>query len=188
LSIKSLPQEGLESRDWIARLLGVAPSTVTKQVVDGLLPVEVEGGPGKQALFKPSAVVAARIAQLVARYDGAGLNPQAERAARDHAQAALARQLFQRRSSEVVLTADVHATWSNAVLVARSQLLRLPTATAAALAHATTAAECQQLLEAEVRRTLEELARNGVAAFPEPPAADTPTPPPAAPPRRKRRT
>ena len=166
---KLLEPEELQNRDWIARLLQLVPSTITKLAIDGILPVETGGGHGRQAMFKPSAVVAARLAQIEARYVGReGLDPAAERAKKDRAQAALAEQLHKKRSGEVLAVADVLHVWSNIVVAVKSRLLRLPSALTAAVAAASTPVEIEQLLSAEIRDALTELSNWT------PPAAPTP--------------
>jgi phage terminase Nu1 subunit (DNA packaging protein) len=181
---KTLEPEELMTRDAIARLIGRVPSTITKLAIDGVLPVETGGGPGRQALFKPSAVVAAHIRAIEARYAGhEGLNPANERARRDHHQALLAEQLHKKRSGEMLLTEDVGRAWSSIVLAIRSALLRLPRSVAAACAAAATPDEVERLLTAEVRTMLTELSRW------EPPVESTDTPPgPTRSKRKERKT
>ena len=167
---KTLEPEELMDRDHIAQLLRLAKSSVTRLAIDGVLPVASGGGHGRQALFRPSAVVAARLAQIEARYvgRGGGLDPAAERAKKDRAQAALAEQLHKKRSGEVLAVADVLHVWSNIVVAVKSRLLRLPSALTAAVAAASTPVEIEQLLSAEIRDALTELSNWT------PPAAPTP--------------
>lgn len=173
-------REPLMNRDGIARLFTVNAGTVHRWARDGM-PTEAGGGSGRQASFRPSACVVWRLAQIEAKYVGMeGLNPQRERALRDRAQAALADQLHKKRSGEMLAIADVRHQWISIVIAVRARLLRMPTALADALAHASTPAEAQQILDVEVRAALTELSHGT-------PPTETKTPPATTPPRRKRR-
>jgi phage terminase Nu1 subunit (DNA packaging protein) len=167
------------NRDQLARLFTVTPGTIHRWDRDGM-PRAVGGGSGRQAQYRPSACVTWRHGQIEAKYAGhEGLNPAAERARRDHHQAALAEQLHKKRSGEMLEFAEVRHAWSSLVIAVRARLLRMPTALADALAHASAPAEAQRILDAEVRDALTELSHGT-------PPADTTTPPDPTP--RKRRT
>ena len=89
----------------LARLLGVAPSTVSSKFLRDGMPVHTGGGRGRQASYMPSACVRWRIAQIESRYLEAhadGLSPLIERARKDRAQARLAEQLLQVRTGKLV--------------------------------------------------------------------------------------
>jgi phage terminase Nu1 subunit (DNA packaging protein) len=166
-----LGPEELQPRPWIARLLGVVPSST--HAMD--LPVAEGGGRGKPALFLPSAVHAHRLKQIEAKYAGRGdLDPVQERAKRDRSQAALADQLRRRREGEVLEASDVARTWSNIVLAIRARLLALPQALADRCAQETNPAVVQEILRAGVYDTLRELAGSELPADPEPAPAFTP--------------
>jgi len=162
-----LGAEELQPRPWIARLLGVVPSSTHKMD----LPVVEGGGRGRPALFLPSACVAHRLRQVEGRAGGVGdLDPAQERALKDRAQGRLAEQLHRRREGDLLEREDVRRTWSNIVIAIRSALLRLPSSVASQLAAAKSAEQIEALLRAEVRAILTEL--SGWQ-----PPADTLTPP-----------
>jgi phage terminase Nu1 subunit (DNA packaging protein) len=166
-------REPLMSRDELARLFTVTPGTIHRWDRDGM-PRAVGGGSGRQALYRPSACVTWRQGQIEAKFAGLeGLNPQVERAKRDRAQGRLAEQLHRRREGDLLERADVQRGWLSIVLAVRSRLLRMPTSLADACAAATTPAEIERILTAEMRGALTELSNWTPPTEPTTPPATT---------------
>jgi phage terminase Nu1 subunit (DNA packaging protein) len=118
--------EPLMSRDELARLFGKTPRTISDWMRDGM-PVAKSGGSGVQAFYLPSACVAWRIAAIEAKYAGMeGLNPVAERARKDRAQAEILEQTKAQRERKLVLRADVELEIGKRIGPARALWLALP--------------------------------------------------------------
>jgi hypothetical protein len=150
--------EPLQSRDWIAREHRVTPGTVLRWVRDGLKPAE-GGGPGRQARFRPSDVVAWRVAQLEARTAGLqGIDPRRARAMKDIEQGRLAAQLYRKRAGELLEVAEIERAWLVIVAAVRSKLLALPSGLAPSLVGAADEATIAARLRVEIHAALRELA------------------------------
>jgi phage terminase Nu1 subunit (DNA packaging protein) len=173
--MKTTETEPLMDRDSLAVLFGVNPGTIHRWATLDGLPVAQGGGAGKQAKYLPSACVAWRLAVIEAKAGPAGaLNPSAERARRDHHQALLAEQLHKKRAGTMLEVEDIRRVWGSIVLAVKSRLLRMPTSLAAACAVASSPAEIERLLAAEVRAALSELAAWTPPADPKPASPSTP--------------
>ena len=119
-------------RPQIAALLQANERSVSRWEHEGL-PVAEPGRGGKASLYDPAAVVAwyvaRRLAELTGPANGA-LDPDAERARKDRAQAQLAEQKYQVQTSALILAADAEREWTEAVQDTRAALLALPNALA----------------------------------------------------------
>jgi phage terminase Nu1 subunit (DNA packaging protein) len=150
----------LLERPQVAELLSVkSPTRISKWELEGL-PVAEPGKPGKASKYAQAAVVAWHVAREVARARGTGeggLDPAAERARKDRAQAELAEQMLASRGGALVPADEIKRAWAQLVIAAKSKLLALPRALAARLLTIESAPEIEALLRQHIVEALAEL-------------------------------
>ena len=116
-------------------MLGVHVNSVIRLEQEGL-PVAQPGAGGKASLYDPAAIVAWWLARHRARGgSGDGLDPAAERARRDKAQANLAEQMHATRAGELIPRSELERILSPVVTAIRAKLLAGPRAWAPVLAN-----------------------------------------------------
>lgn len=155
-------------RTQIATLLRVAAVTVSQLEREGL-PIAIPGAPGKATRYDAAAVVAWHVAREVAKVSGDGkgaLNPAAERARRDRAQAELTEQTHAARAGELLPRSVYEQELGPVLLAFRAKVLAAPRAWAPALARLAPKGPgaVEQALTARTRELLTELAALQIGA------------------------
>jgi phage terminase Nu1 subunit (DNA packaging protein) len=154
----------LVTRDRAAHLLRRTPRTIHAAIEDaGLRPVEAE--PGRRLKYRFGDIRAAVDARLQATADlqrndsmsaTAGLTAARQRLVENKAQ--IAEMERRKRQDELIEVAEVRVWMISAITVIRTRLLGLPAKCAARLGMATTLAERQSILKAEIYAMLTDLA------------------------------
>jgi phage terminase Nu1 subunit (DNA packaging protein) len=155
----------LLTRPQVAALLRANPLTVSRWEHEGL-PVAEPGAPGRASRYDAAAVVAwytaRRVAALTTSGDGPALEPNAERARKDRAQAELAEQTLAVRRGALIPKTEFERVLGPAVTAIRAKLLALPRAAALRVVRAASGGggekAVERVLMADVRDTLTALA------------------------------
>lgn len=152
----------LVSRAELAELLGVHAITITKWHRAGL-PVAKRGGRGRASLYDVEAVRAWRDARSKAAEEASKgpLDPQQERAAKDHWQAVLAEQKALMQAGKLLDADQVERARVAELSRARAKFLAVPTAWSDRIFRAATLEGLpgvERTLQAAIRDVLRELA------------------------------
>lgn len=151
----------LYTRKEIAAKFGVALGTVTKWEQAGL-PVAKPGSRGTPSRFELAAVRKWRREREAAGRDTGAVDLVRERARKERAQAELAEQTIQVRAGELLLRADVEATWNKEISAVRAKLLSWPAVLSDQLGRAFELGgvlELEKRLQAAVEELLTELSQ-----------------------------
>jgi phage terminase Nu1 subunit (DNA packaging protein) len=169
----------LQTRRAMAADAEVSLRTFADLEAAGVVVPAERGRGGRASLYDPVATLRQILHHL--RQERPAGGEQSARMRRDLAQAALAEQTHQARAGALLPVKEVRHAWLSIVVAVRAKLLRLPSAMADLLAHASTPAEVQRILDAEIRSVLTELSQT------QPIDTDTPNPPAPTPRRKARR-
>lgn len=151
----SIPERWKATHRETAELLGITEPSLTKAVQERGCPVVAAGGPGKKATYDLRAVVAWRTAELKA----AARNLDVERARLAKEQADRVSRENARQAGRLVPVEDVRAAADQANVMYRESAMALPSRLAAVLIGETDPLKFRSKIEAEIRHSLEALAR-----------------------------
>lgn len=119
------PLDDLMTRRDLAERLAKHPMTITKWESEGM-PVAQRGGKGRASRYREVDVRAWLSARAEAANVSGLVDVAQERARKERAQAALAEQMFQVRSGELLPRIEVERVWDAEVVAVRSKLLSIP--------------------------------------------------------------